>query len=392
MNANAFWHFLTLGLWVERSRHIGVILLSVMILFLLSSVLFLSASLRFSLQESLKSQPDFVVSAMRGGVPSPTPIAWIDEIIELYGVSEVSPRVYGRYFFAPKEKSFLIIGVDFMEEQSHKALKKLINTTELKTFLNGQNMIVGEGVKAYLNAHFYPKSYQFLTPKGDFEKVSIFQTLPSQANLIANDMMIMPLPLAQKILGYSENEITDITLNVPNPDEWNMLSDKLLALHYDLNILTQKEVAKSYQNLYNYKGGIFLILFLVTLSTFSMILYQRYNMLYSTQRREIGLLRALGWSINDLLKLKMMETLIIVIFSYIIGVSLAYFYVFIANAPWLKEIFLGGENLKNSLTFVPVFDFTLLSSLFLLYAVPFIASVIVPVWRVAVTDPKEAML
>ncbi|MEN8727855.1 MAG: FtsX-like permease family protein, partial [Sulfurovum sp.] len=146
------------------------------------------------------------------------------------------------------------------------------------------------------------------------------------------------------------------------------------------------------ENLYNYKGGVFLILFLVVLATFTLILYQRYSMVYSTERRHIGLLRALGWSINDVLKLKFMETLVIVLISYILGVFIAYVYVFIAGAPLLKEVFLGGQNLHNTLNFVPVLDFSILTSIFLLYALPFIAAVLIPVWRVSVTDPKEAMI
>ena len=59
-------------------------------------------------------------------------------------VSKVSPRVYGRYFFEPKGTSFLIVGVDFFEEQSHKNLQKIIEKTELKSFLNGKNMLVGD--------------------------------------------------------------------------------------------------------------------------------------------------------------------------------------------------------------------------------------------------------
>ncbi|MBT8348553.1 MAG: ABC transporter permease, partial [Sulfurovum sp.] len=239
---------------------------------------------------------------------------------------------------------------------------------------------------------FYNDTYNFLTPKGEFEKVNIFNVLPSQANLIANDMMVMPIDLARKILGYGDDEASDITFSVPNPDEWNMMTDKVSALHYDLHVVNKNDVQKSYENLYNYKGGLFLILFLVVLTTFILILYQRYSMVYSTERRHIGLLRALGWSINDVLKLKFMETLVIVFISYILGLFIAYVYVFIAGAPLLKEVFLGGQNLHNTLSFVPVVDFSVLTSIFLLYALPFIAAVLIPVWRVSVTDPKEAML
>ena len=67
-------------------------------------------------------------------------------------------------------------------------------------------------------------------------------------------------------------------------------------------------------------------------------------------------------------------------------------YVFVLGAPLLKEVFLGGQNLQNTLSFVPVLDFSVLSSIFLIYAVPFIASVLIPVWKVSVTNPREAML
>lgn len=392
MNSNAFWHFLTLQLFKERSKHLSVIVVSVMILFLLSSTLFISSSIRFSLEETLKVQPDFVVNRTKGGISVPTPVNWIDELLDIHGISKVSPRVYGRYFFDAKEKSFLVVGVDFFEEQGHENLQKLIDETELKAFFNGNNMLVGEGVKAYLDAHFYKDAYNFLTPKGEFENVYIFKDLPSQSNLIANDMMVMPIDLARKILGYTDDEVKDITFNVPNPDEWYMISDKVSALHYDINVVNKSDVEKSYENLYNYKGGFFLILFLIILGTFALILYQRYSMVYSSERRQIGLLRALGWSINDVLKLKFMETLLVVLISFVIGLFISYVFVFVLGAPLLKEIFLGGQNLHNSVSFIPVLDFSVLTSIFLLYALPFIAAVLIPVWRVSVTDPKEAML
>ena len=392
MNVNAFWHFLTLLLFKERAKHMGIIIISVMILFLLASIQFISSSIRFSLEETLNVQPDFVVSRVQGGTAVATPMAWGDELLETYGISKVTPRIYGRYFFETKEKSFLLVGVDFLDEQSHGDLQKLIDTTDVKSFFQSKQMIVGEGVKRYLDDHFYKGAYNFLTPKGTFVNVHIFKTLPKQSKLIANDMMLMPIDLARQILGYQEEEASDITLTVPNPDEWELLTAKLSALHYDLHVVNKNDVRKSYANLYNYKGGVFLILFLIVLSTFSLILYQRYSLVYSSEKRNIGLLRALGWSINDVLKLKFMETLIVVFVSFIIGVFIAYIYVFILGAPLLKEVFLGGQNLQNTLSFVPVLDFSVLSSIFLIYAVPFIASVLIPVWKVSVTNPKEAML
>ncbi len=392
MNTNAFWHFLTLQLFKERSKHLAVILISVMILFLLSSVLFISSSIRYSLEETLKAQPDFVVSRLQGGTKVPAPLAWSDRLLDIYGITKVTPRVYGRYFFEAKGKSFLIVGVDFLDEQSHRGLQTLIDSTDLKRFLSHPQMLVGEGVKTYLETKYYTDEYSFVTPKGSFEKVSIFATLPTQTNLLANDMILMPIDLARTILGYSDDEATDITFNVPNPDEWKLLTAKLSALYYDIQVVTKDDVRKSYKNLYNYKGGIFLMLFLVLLSTFALMLYQRYSMVYASDRRHIGLLRALGWSIHDVLTFKFMETLLIILTSVILGIFIAYIYVFVLGAPGLREIFLGGENLHNTVNFIPVVDFSVLSSIILIYALPFLAAVLIPVWRISVTDPKEAML
>jgi len=392
MFSSSFFHFLTLQLFKERKRHIVTLLLSILVIFLLASVLFISASLRHSLFETLESQPDFVVSRVRGGEGIATPLSWMDELVDIYGVSAVTPRVYGRYFFQPKAQSALIMGVDFLEEQSHQGLVALMEKSVIKELLSGDKMLIGEGVSAYLQAHFYEKSYRFLTPSGEFVTVEIAQRLPQETNLLSNDMMVMPLGLAQRILGYGEEEVRDIAFNVPNPDEWQNISDKVAALHYDLRVTTKTEVKRSYTQLYNYKGGVFLTLFLILLATFLLILYQRYALVLSAEKRHIGVLRAMGWSIADVLRLKFFETLMVVMLAFILGVGLAYLFVFVADAPLLRGIFLGSENLSNHLGFIPVVEPSTLGSIFLLYALPFIAAVLVPVWRIAITDAKEAML
>jgi len=392
MKNSAFLHFLTLLLFKQKSKHLGAILISMIIIFLLSSVLFISSSLQQSLLGTLDEQPDFTVSRVEAGRAVNTPVEWIDRIMEINGVSKVTGRIYGRYYFAPREKSFLIVGVDFFDEQNSRTLKELVDGIDLKVFLSTPNMLVGEGVRKYLSAHYYKASFSFKTPQGSFKKVNIYKTLPEQTKLIANDMILMPIDLAREIFGISEDEVTDITFNVPNDAEWDNMVAKLHLLFYDVRVVEKREVRKAYENLYNYKGGLFLILYLITIVTFMLILYQRYSMVYSSERKEIGILRAVGWSIKDVLKLKFYETVVVVLVSFVLGVVLAYLYVFIWNAPLLSQIFLGGANLPNKVQFVPVIHFGILGSIFLFYAVPFLAAVLIPAWKIAVTPPKEAML
>ena len=392
MRNSAFFHFLTLLLFKQKSKHIGAVLISVVIIFLLSSVLFLSSSLQRTLLKTMDAQADFTVTRIQAGRAVNTPLAWVDKIIEINGVTKVSPRVYGRYFFTPREHAFLIVGVDFFDEQSAHALAQLIGKVDMKRFFAQESMLVGSGVQKFMEAHYFKKDFTFKTPAGTFKKVALFQTLPQSADLIANDMIIMPIDLAREIFGLGEDEVTDITFNVPNDAEWDNIITKLHLMFYDVRVIDKREIKKAYENLYNYKGGLFLLLYLITIVTFMLILYQRYAMVYSTERKEIGILRAVGWSIRDVLKLKFYENLVVVSVSFTIGVLLAYLYVFVLDAPLLSRLFLGGANLPNEVHFVPVVAFGTLVSVFLFYAIPFLAAVLIPAWKIAVTPPKEAML
>ena len=392
MGNSPFLHFLTLSLFGEKRKHLGVIALSVVLLFLLASTLFVSSSLQSSLMGALESEPDFVVQRVRGDHLLPIPEEWLDEIAELHGVSRVSARVWGRYRPDQKGSSFLIVGVDFLEDQSHRALAELVEGTDLREFLKGEKMIVGADVARWMDRHFYTRSFSFLSPEGEFVKVDRFAVLPVELSTVARDLVILPIETARKILGLKESESTDLTFNVPNEDEWDNIQDKVAAMHYDLRIVSKRDNRKAYAKLFDYKGGFFLVLFLIVLLAFVLILYQRTSQVYSQEKRSIGILRALGWSIQDVLRLKLSETLAVVIASFVLGVSLAYFYVFVLGAPLLRQIFLGSGSESAGIRLVPVLDFSVLTSIFLLYAVSFIAAVLIPVWRICVTDPKEAML
>ena len=66
-------------------------------------------------------------------------------------------------------------------------------------------------------------------------------------------------------------------------------------------------------------------------------------------------------------------------------------YVFVFAAPGLSAVFLGYGNLPVNFSLSRGIDLGLISLLFLFYMVPFVASVLIPVWRVAITEPVEAM-
>jgi ABC-type lipoprotein release transport system permease subunit len=391
MKNSVFFNFLFLLLSKHKSKHIAIFIISILIVFLISSVLFVSNSLKKEVFSTLDNQSDFIIQKTNNGKIFDTPISWVEDFSSINGVRNVQQRVYGHYYFMPENVYFTIVGVDLFEENTNKNIKELLSVLNISNFLQNDSMIIGNGIKKIFDKYHYFDSYDFKLLDKQSLNVKIFKDLPQEANLIANDLIIMDINLAKKILNIDEENSTDIVLNVPNDLEKQNIKEQLILKHSNIRILQKESLKKEYENMFNYKGGIFLVLFIVVIFTFILILYQRYSMISSSDKKEIGILKAVGWSIKDIIKLKIIENFIVGFMAFIIGVIIAYIFVFILNAPILKNIFIGFSNVQNDFILNANIEFTTIVTLFLFFIIPFLSAVLIPVWKIAVIDANESM-
>ena len=391
MKNSVFFNFLFLLLSKHKSKHIAIFIISILIVFMISSVLFISNSLKKEVFSTLNNQSDFVIQKTNNGKIFDTPISWIDDFSSINGVKNIQQRVYGQYYFMPENVYFTIIGVDFFEENTNKNIKELLNILNISDFLQTDSMIIGNGIKKIFDKYHYFDSYDFKLLNKQSLNIKIFKDLPQEANLVANDLIIMDINLAKKILTIDEGNSTDIVLNVPNDLEKQNIKEQLILKHSNIRILQKETLKKEYENMFNYKGGIFLVLFIVVIFTFILILYQRYSMISSSDKKEIGILKAVGWSIKDIIKLKIIENFIVGFMAFIIGIIIAYIFVFILNAPILKNIFIGFSNVQNDFILNANIEFTTLITLFLFFIIPFLSAILIPVWKIAIIDANESM-
>ncbi|MDN5097493.1 FtsX-like permease family protein [Aliarcobacter butzleri] len=391
MKNSVFFNFIFLLLVKHKSKHFAIFLISIFIVFLTSSILFIKNSLQKEISQALENQSDFIIQKTIANKIKDIDTSLIDEFYEINGVSKVTQRVYGQYYFMPENVYFTIIGIDFFEETTNKDLKELLNFLNISKFLEKDSMIIGNGVKKVLDKYAYFDSYDFKLENENSKNIKIFKDLPKEANLIANDLIIMDITIAKKILDIKPDFATDIVLDVPNPLERQNIKEQILLKESNIRILQKDELKKEYENMFNYKGGIFLILFIVVIFTFILVLYQRYSMISSNDKREIGILKAVGWSIKDIIKLKIIENFIVAFMAFIIGVIFAYIFVFILQAPILKNIFIGFSNIKNDFILNQNIKVSNLITLFLFFMVPFLSAVLIPVWKIAVIDATKSM-
>ena len=391
MKNSVFFNFLFLLLLKHKSKHIAIFIISILIVFLISSVLFISNSLKKEAFSTLENQSDFVIQKINSGKILDTPISWVEDFSSINGIKNTQQRVYGQYYFMPENIYFTIVGIDLFEENTNKNLRELLKILNISDFLKNDSMIIGNGIKKIFDKYHYFDSYDFKLSNNKLTTVKIFKDLPPEANLVANDLIIMDINLAKRILNINEEDSTDIVLNVPNNLERQNIKEQLILKHSNIRILQKESLKKEYENMFNYKGGIFLVLFIVVIFTFILILYQRYSMISSNDKKEIGILKAVGWSIKDIIKLKIIENFIVGFMAFIIGIIISYIFVFILNAPILKNIFIGFSNIQNDFILNPNIDFTIIVTLFLFFIIPFLSAILIPVWKISIIDANESM-
>lgn len=364
MKNSVFLNFVFLNIYKHKNRHLSIFIFSVLIVFISASTLFIKDSLQKSLHKTLENHSDFV---LKNKFNKEINLNIIDKLKTIRGLSNIEQRVYGQYKFISEDVYFTIIGT-FDEN------------------LDNDSIIVGNGVKKLLNKYHYLKEFTI-----ENRSFNIKESLNEKENLVANDIIIMNINIAKEILQIKNDSASDITFNVKNELERANIKDKVLRLDSNLILIEKSEIKKSYDNLFNYKGGIFLTLFVIVIFTLSLIIFQRYSQISSNEKKQIAILKALGFSIKDIIKLKLTENFIISFVAFTFGIILAFVFVFILNAPILKYIFIGFSNIQNDFLVFTYFDISSIFTLFLFFMIPYLSAVLIPTWKTSAINPFESL-
>jgi len=361
------------------------------LIFLLSSILFISNSIKEELFITLKSLPQITVQKLQAGRHTNIETSKIDKLLKLNGVQSAVPRVWGYYYFEKAGVNFSVVGIDSFDKQYKKSFETIVEDIDFDELEKNNSMIVGVGVNEVLSQNYYKGFFNFIKPDGELKKIKIASTFKSSTALESNDIVLMPKNLVLEIFGMDKNKVTDIVLGVANPKEIPTISKKIKNLFPDTRVITNSDLRVSYQNIFDYKSGMFLALFIVSAFTFFMIVYDKASGLSSEEKREIGILKALGWKIDDVLKAKFYEAFAVSFISFLVGVILALFFVYTLQAPILRDIFIGYSRLKPNFDLPFMLDFQTLFLLFFLTIPLYIAAIIIPSWKVASMNADEVM-
>ncbi|HIP11286.1 MAG TPA: FtsX-like permease family protein [Arcobacter sp.] len=360
-----FVDFSIILLLKDKKEYLFSFFIFTFIVFLASSILFISDSIKYDLFLSLDKQHQIIVKNTKSGRYAPLSEDHIDSILQISGIDNVIGKVDGYYDFAQDRRYFHIVTDESLEDNS---------------------MIVSSEIKSILEEFKYRDKFNFLTEDGIIT-LDIVKTINS--NIISNDVILVNSDIARKILGMYDDEYSYLDVLVPNDNEIDFISLKIVDLYPNVKVKTKNDLKSDYEHLFYYKGGIFMILYIVAMISFFILLKNQISSVFGEKKREIAILRSIGFAIKDIIFLKFIQNSIVALCSYFLGVFLAYTFVFIFDAPLLKNIFLGND--VNQIILTPVVDIKTLFLMFIFTVIPFLASILLPSWKIAVEDMSEVI-
>lgn len=375
----------------QKYKSLFVSVVFIVLTFLLTSVFFITNSIKYELNATLEALPEITIQKTKGKKHYDIDVKEVENILAIKGVSDAVARVWGYYYFENMKVNFSLVGVDAYENQYKNSLEKIVHKFDLNAVENNASMIIGVGVQKSMNESYYKEYFNFIKSDGSLKKVAIAGVFDGDTQLESNDMIVMSKESVREIFDMPESKATDIVVKVANKNEIATVASKLKLMYPNSLIITKNDLKVSYQNIFNYKSGIFLALFIISLFTFFIIIYDKVSGLSSEEKREVGILKALGWRVDDVLKEKFYESFIISFFSYSVGVGVAIAFVYIFGAPLLRDIFIGYSELKPSFELPFIFDFQTLFLVFFLSVPIYIAATIIPSWRVATLEADEVI-
>jgi ABC-type lipoprotein release transport system permease subunit len=355
---------------------------------LVAAVLFLSDALRAEAERASRAMPDVTVEQLVAGRPSSISVETTQKIRDLPSVDRVSPRVWGYLYLPSINGNVTVVGTPTGAPALSMAHGDLFAGRDLVP--GAHEMIAGAGLTSLLGVTLGDQ-VGFPSPNPEARPLKLVGTFASSVDMYTSDVILCDDGDARSLLGLAEAEATDVVVWVKNPNESHVLATKIARLVPGSRVIERDLLGRLYALTYGRRAGLVLAAAIPALLALLVLAWDRASGLGPDEKREIAVLKAVGWSTSDVLTAKLFEAFLLASVAAASGLALGYLWVFALGSPGLRTTLAGWSVLYPEVRLTPVVDLAELLSLALAIVAPFVALSIVPAWRAATTDPVESM-
>ena len=231
----------------------------------------------------------------------------------------------------------------------------------------------------------------FRSHEGNALSFQVKEILDQDSELVSTDLVLMSEKAYRSTFGVPDGYYTDIVLSVRNNQEVRKIAEKLALKLPDSRPILREEVLRTYDSIFNWRQGIVLVLLAGAVLAFVIFAWDKATGLSAEEKREIGILKAVGWETADVLRMKFWEGAIVSLSAFLLGYLAAYLHVFYASASLFEPVLKGWAVLYPDFQPVPFIDGLQVATLFFFSVFPYTVATIIPIWRASITDPDAVM-
>ena len=360
----------------RKLKNLGLLLVYTVIVFLLASVMLYTHALRHEAAQVLKNSPEVIVQRMVAGRHDLIPPGYLEKLGRIRGVQNKEGRLWGYFYDNVVSANYTLMAPS---AESHGFGRVADGTIVIGAAVARERGLVPGNLISF-------RSYT-----GKLFVFTVAAVLPHEAELVSADLLLLSEADFRAFFEISAGYYNDIALSVANPQEVRNIAGKISETLPDARIILREEVLRTYESIFNWREGIVLVLLSGSILAFAIFAWEKASGLSAEEKREIGILKAIGWETGDVLKMKFWEGALVSLTAFLLGYVVAYFHVFHFSAALFEPVLKGWSVLYPRFELMPVVDGFQIATLFFFTVFPYTVATIVPIWRAAITDPDAVM-
>ena len=354
--------------WRKNAAVVGVYAL---VIFALASVVFLTQSLTQESVASLHSSPEIMVQRLSAGRHGLTPVADAAALATITGVGSVVPRRWA-YLTDPATGETLLLRV---AEGGRLREHEAVAGAEV---LRRRGIAIGGTLT--LRGH-----------AGESVALTVTGLAEATTHLESAALIAVSEAAFRALSGMPDGHAMDLALRVRNRRELPTIAAKIGESHPAARPIIRDELVRTYTSLFNWRSGVIVAVLLVPVLAFILFAWDKAAGLSPDERREIGILKAVGWETADVILLKFYEAVAVSLAAFVLGSGLAIAALVLLGLPAVLPTLLGWSTLYPTFRPAPALGAYQMATLFFLTVFPYLVATVVPAWRAGTTDPDLVM-
>ncbi len=357
-----------------------------LIAFLVGASVSFSASLSRETEQITKNMPQVWVQQLQGGRLVPLHDSVRQGVRQMRGIKAVWPRLWGFYADEMSNSVFCLMSLDSMSA----AWPYLKLSNPAPQLLNDSSCVAGSGFlrSSGLDLGDFLSMGNQQKQKKNYQIVGKFDT---EADILTHNILFLSQKSLRSLWQMPDSVYTDLGICMHNEAEADNLARKIAAQYPYLRVFTSEAIRSSYTAIWGWRGGVVIYGVIPALLCFLVLAWARLSGSSKSDYFGAALLKGLGWTIREVIGLKLMQHGYVGLLAVGTGLLMAYLHNTWLDAVFLRPLLVGRSQIYPD--FSVYFDMSIGDVLTVLCftLVPYLAISLVPIWRLAVVPPAEAL-